>query len=133
MIRYGEYMYREIQIVNNEFANNITEAGEIKELTRDFTENLLSIINGVHADSIILNAGNSESAIYINLLPLFEDVAEIINTEIEIEEINGSEVKVFLAIIYISDRIERKSQRIEYKLFFERNELGGYEIVSTEK
>lgn len=126
-------MYREKRIENDEFANNIIEAEEIKELTLDFTENLLSIINGEHTDSIILNAGNSESAIYINLLPLFEDIAEILNTETEIEEINGSEVKVLIKAIYISDEMERKSQGIKYKLFFERNELGGYEIVSTEK
>lgn len=126
-------MYREKRIENSEFTNNAIEAREIKVLTLDFTENLLSIINGEHADSIILNAGNSESAIYINLLPLFEDVREIINTEIEIEEINGSEVKVLIKAVYISDEIERKSRRIEYKLFFEKNELGGYEIVSTEK
>ncbi|HEX3074144.1 MAG TPA: hypothetical protein VHP30_11085 [Ignavibacteriales bacterium] len=118
---------------DNQFTDSAINIDEIKELTIDFAENLLSIINSEYADSLILGAENSDAKNYVDILQLFEDVAEIISSEAEVEKINDISVKVSLKIIYISDEMERKSRRIKYKLFFEKNVLGGYEIVSTRK
>lgn len=124
-------MYKE-KHSGNYYSDSMTNVTEIKEIALDFTENLLALIDGEILDSIILNANDTETKLYFKLLPLFEDVVEIMNKQIIVKSIaENNEININVDINYISGQMEKKNKRIDYKLYLQSNDSGSYDIIAA--
>ena len=116
--------------------NNTALMAEAKDIAVDFIDNLLALVEGQFINSIIMSAEDEETRSYIRLLPLFEDVREIIDYKIEMKgEIKeNTEFDVTLHLHYISQESHKKRNELKFNLAISESvSEAGYNIISSIK
>ncbi len=104
---------------------------DAKDVINDFINNLVTLVEGHYINSIIANAEDQETKSYIRLLPLFEDIREIIGYRYKTSRETNKRFEVSIYLDYISQEFLRKRNEIMFKLDLIDSDAKGYDIISS--